>query len=146
VLEQKQLLEKKRYETIIKPGRFIILPDCTFRQSKPAVVGVRVLGGVIKSNLEVMKDDGTIVGTIKGIQEKNENISEAGAGKEIAMAIDGPTVGRQIKEGETFYINIPEKHAKIAEQELFVSMKVEDKETLIAFMEIKRTGNPFWGK
>jgi len=38
VTEQKQLLEKKRYETIIKPGRFIILPDCTFRQSKPAVV------------------------------------------------------------------------------------------------------------
>jgi len=146
VVEQKQLLEKKRYETIIKPGRFIILPDCTFRQSKPAVVGVRVLGGVIKSNLELMKDDGTIVGTIKGIQEKNENISEAGAGKEIAMAIDGPVVGRQIKEGETLYINIPEKHAKIAEQELFISMKIEDKETLMAFMEIKRKGNPFWGK
>lgn len=145
-LEQKQLLEKKRYETIIKPGRFIILPDCTFRQSKPAVVGVRVLGGVIKSNLEVMKDDGTVVGTIKGIQEKNENINEAGAGKEIAMAIDGPVVGRQIKEGETLYINIPEKHAKIAEQELFGSMKIEDKETLMAFMEIKRRGNPFWGK
>lgn len=139
-------MEKKRYETIIKPGRFIILPDCTFRQSKPAVVGVRVLGGVIKSNLEVMKDDGTIVGIIKGIQEKNENISEASAGKEIAMAIDGPVVGRQIKEGETLYIDIPEKHAKIAEQELFVSMKVEDKETLMAFMEIKRRGNPFWGK
>ena len=146
VVEQKQLLEKKRYETIIKPGRFIIMPDCTFRQSKPAVVGVRVRGGIIKTNLEVMKEDGTIVGIIKGIQENNENISEAKAGKEVAMAIDGPIVGRQIKEGDTLYIDIPEKHAKIAEQELFEAMKIEDKETLIAFMEIKRRGNPFWGK
>lgn len=146
VTDQKQLLEKKRYETIIKPGRFIILPDCTFRQSKPAVVGVRILGGVIKTNLDVMKEDGTIVGIIKGLQENNENISEAGAGKEVAMAIDGPIVGRQIKEGDTLYIDIPEKHAKIAEQELFASMKIEDKESIMAFMEIKRKNNPFWGK
>ncbi|HEX7628557.1 MAG TPA: translation initiation factor IF-2 [Candidatus Methanoperedens sp.] len=146
VAEQKQLLEKKRYETIIKPGRFIIMPDCTFRQSKPAVVGVRVRGGIIKTNLEVMKEDGTIVGIIKGIQENNENISEAKTGKEVAMAIDGPVVGRQIKEGDTLYIDIPEKHAKIAEQELFEAMKIEDKETLMAFMEIKRRANPFWGK
>ncbi len=146
VVEQKQLMEKKRYETIIKPGRFMILPDCTFRQSKPAVVGVRVLGGVIKTNLEVMKDNGVIVGAIKGIQENSENIGEAGAGKEVAVAIDGPTVGRQIKEGDTLYIDVPEKHAKIAEQELFEAMKIEDKETLMAYMEIKRRGNPFWGK
>ncbi len=146
VVEQKQLIEKKRYETIIKPGRFIILPDCTFRQSKPAVVGVRILGGLIKTNLDVMKDNGVIVGTIKGIQENSENIGEAGAGKEVAVAIDGPTVGRQIKEGDTLYIDVPEKHAKIAEQELFEAMKIEDKETLMAYMEIKRRGYPFWGK
>jgi len=84
------------------------------------------------------------VGTIKGIQENNENISEAVAGKEVAMAIDGPIVGRQIKEGDTLYVDTPEKHAKIVEQELFQSMKIEDKETLMAFMEIKRRSNPFW--
>lgn len=146
VVEQKVLIEKKRYETIIKPGRFIILPDCTFRQSKPAVVGVRVMGGIIKTSLEVMKEDGSIVGKIKGIQEHNENISEATAGKEVAVAIDGPTVGRQIKEGDILYIDVPEKHAKIVEQELFEAMKIEDKEALMAYMEIRRRGHPFWGK
>lgn len=146
VAEQKQIIEKKRYETIIKPGRFTILPDCTFRQSKPAIVGVRVLGGIIKTNLDVMKENGVVVGTIKGIQERNENISEAGAGKEVAVAIEGPIVGRQIKEGEILYIDVPERHAKIVEQELFETMKIEDKEALMAFMEIKRRGNPFWGK
>ncbi|MFZ2411394.1 MAG: translation initiation factor IF-2, partial [Candidatus Methanoperedens sp.] len=81
-----------------------------------------------------------------GIQENSENIGEAGTGKEVAVAIDGPTVGRQIKEGDTLYIDVPEKHAKIAEQELFEAMKIEDKETLMAYMEIKRRGHPFWGK
>ncbi|MDO8728173.1 MAG: translation initiation factor IF-2 [Candidatus Methanoperedens sp.] len=146
VVEQKAIIEKKRYETIIKPGRFIILPDCTFRQSKPAVVGVRVMGGIIKTSLEVMKEDGSIVGKIKGIQEHNENISEATAGKEVAVAIDGPTVGRQIKEGDILYIDVPEKHAKIVEQELFEAMKIEDKESVMAYMEIRRRGHPFWGK
>lgn len=146
VVEQKAIIEKQRYETIIKPGRFIILPDCTFRQSKPAVVGVRVMGGIIKTSLEVIKEDGSIVGRIKGIQEHNENISEASSGKEVAMAIDGPTVGRQIKEGDILYIDVPEKHAKIVEQELFGAMKIEDKEALMAYMEIRRRGNPFWGK
>ena len=146
VTEQKQLLEKSRYEAIIMPGRFRIMPDCTFRQSKPAVVGVHVLGGIIKTNLELMKEDGSVIGRIKGIQENNENIGEATAGMEVAVAIDGPIVGRQIKEGDTLYIDVPEKHAKISEQELFDGMKVEDKETLIAYMEMKRKGNPFWGK
>jgi len=38
---KKVLIEKKRYEEpIIQPGRFIILPDCTFRQEQNlAVVG-----------------------------------------------------------------------------------------------------------
>src|SRR3990172_3373806 len=39
VVEQKAIIEKKRYETIIKPGRFIILPDCTFRRSEERRVG-----------------------------------------------------------------------------------------------------------
>jgi len=144
--EQKKLMEKKRYEAIIMPGSFRILPDCIFRQSKPAVVGVRVLGGIIKTGLDVIREDGVVVGKIKGIQQHNENLSVATSGQEVAVAIEGPVVGRQIKEGDTLYIDVPEKHAKIAEQELFESMKTEDKQALKQFLEIKRRENPFWGK
>lgn len=144
--EQKQLMEKKRYETIIMPGSFRILPDCIFRQSKPAVVGVRVVGGIIKTGLDVIREDGVVVGKIKGIQQHNENLSEAAAGQEVAVAIEGGVVGRNIKEEDILYIDMPEKHARIVEQELFESMKIEDKETLMQFLEIKRKDNPFWGK
>lgn len=140
------LTEKQKSEAVIRPGRFRILPDHTFRQSKPAVVGVEVEGGIIKTRLNVMKQDGTRVGMIKGIQEHNQNVGEAKVHAQVAVSIDGPIVGRQIHEGELLLIDIPEKHAKIVEQELIDSLSIDERETLEMFMEIKRRGNPFWGK
>ena len=65
---------------------------------------------------------------------------------EVAVAIDGPTVGRQIKEEDVLYVNIPEKHAKILEHELYDSLSADEIETLDSFLEIKRRNNPFWAK
>jgi len=142
----KALTEKQRSEAIIKPGKFRILPNHTFRQSKPAVVGVEVEGGVIKKKLNVMNEAGNRVGVIKIIQDKSENVDEAKFGSQVAVSIDGPVVGRNIKEGELLYIDVPEKHAKIVEQELIDSLAPDELETLEVFMGIKRKGNAFWGK
>jgi len=146
VEELTALNEKQKSEAVIRPGRFRILPDHTFRQSKPAVVGVEVEGGVIKNKLNVMKEDGTRIGVIKGIQEHGENVGEAKFHAQVAVSIEGPIVGRQIHEGELLFIDVPEKHAKIVEQELIESLSVDELETLEMFMNIKRRGNPFWGK
>ena len=53
-----------------------------------------------------MKEDGTRIGKIESIQEKNVKIEEAKKGDEVAVAIDKPTVGRQIDEGDTLYTYI----------------------------------------
>lgn len=144
--EQKAIFEKKIASAIIRPGRFRILPDYIFRQSKPAVVGVEVLGGMIKPNVFLMKEDGSRIGIIKGIQEHNKNISEAKVGKEVAVSIDGPIVGRHIHEGETLYVDIPEKHAKALEQELYDTMTADEIETFELFLDIKRKHDLFWAK
>jgi translation initiation factor 5B len=146
VKEQKELSEKKIFETIIRPGKFKILPGCVFRQSKPAVVGVRVLGGVVRTNTDVMLENGNVVGKIKGLQSEGENVPSAKVGKEIAMAIDGATVGRQIKEEDILYINVPERHAKVLEHEIYDSLSKDEKETLDIFLSLKRKDNPFWAK
>jgi translation initiation factor 5B len=117
-----------------------------FRQSKPAVVGVRVLGGVVRTNVDVMLENGNVVGKIKGLQSQGENVPSARAGKEVAMAIDGPTVGRQIKEEDLLYINVPERHAKVLEHEIYDSLSKDEKETLDIFLGLKRKDNPFWAK
>lgn len=146
VKKQKELAEKEISDSITKPGRFYIMPDCTFRQSKPAVVGVKIIGGVIKTGVDITNTDGEVVGKVKGLQMRGENISEAKIGMEVAMAIEGPTVGRQIKEEDTLFVNVPERHAKKMEHEIYDSMTADELETLDAFLAIKRRDNPFWAK
>ncbi|MDD1725639.1 MAG: translation initiation factor IF-2, partial [Euryarchaeota archaeon] len=113
--KQKTLHGKKRYETIVRPGKIKILPGFVFRQSKPAIVGIQVLGGTLRNGVSFVREDGVRVGTLKGIQERGENVSEIREGKEVAVSIDGPTVGRQINEGDVLYVEVPEKHAKVME-------------------------------
>jgi translation initiation factor 5B len=146
VKEQQEMSEKKIFETIVRPGKFKILPGCVFRQSKPAVVGVRVLGGVVRTNVDIILENGNVVGKIKGLQAEGENIPSARIGKEVAMAIDGATVGRQIKEEDVLYINVPERHAKVLEQEIYESLSTDEKETLDILLGLKRKDNPFWAK
>jgi translation initiation factor 5B len=146
VEDQKNKMEQERLEAVIRPGAVRILPDCVFRQSKPAVVGVQVIGGIVRTQVNLMREDGANVGVIKGIQAHNENQGSATVGQEVAVSIDGPTVGRQIHEGDILYVNIPEKHARIVELELKPKLAEDEREVLENFLEIKRKKDPFWGR
>ena len=144
--KQKALWGKKRYETIVRPGKFRILPGYVFRQNKPAIVGIQVLGGTLRNGVSLMREDGARVGTLKGMQDRGENVSEIAAGKEVAVSIDGPTVGRQINEGDVLYVDVPEKHAKVMEQELYDALEQSERSMLDEFLTLKRKDNPFWAK
>jgi translation initiation factor 5B len=144
--KQKTLYGKKRYETIVRPGKFKILPGFVFRQSKPAIVGIQVIGGTFRNGVSLVREDGVRVGILKGMQDRGENVSEIGQGKEVAVSIDGPTVGRQINEGDLLYVEVPEKHAKVMEQELYETLGESERLMLDEYLSIKRKDNPFWGK
>jgi translation initiation factor 5B len=142
--QQETVLDK-----IVRPARFQILDDHTFRQSNPAVVGVEIMSGTVKNNQRVVKWEGdspTRVGELSGIQEQGDDVSEARAGTRVSVAIDGPTVGRQIKEGDELWIELPEKHAKILEQELSTEIPADELEALQAYLDKHRRRDPFWGK
>jgi translation initiation factor 5B len=146
-------IERAQQETvldkIVRPCRFRVLEDHVFRQSDPAVVGVEVLSGTLKNNQNVVKWEGnetTRVGQLSGIQEQGEDVSEARAGTRVSVAIDGPTVGRQIEEGDELWIDLPEKHAKILEQELSDDIPADELEALTSYLDKHRKRDPFWGK
>ena len=146
-------IEREQQETvldkIVRPCRFRILEDHVFRQSDPAVIGVEVLSGTLKNNQNVVKWEGnetTRVGQLSGIQEQGEDVSEARAGTRVSVAIDGPTVGRQIEEGDELWIHLPEKHAKILEQELSDDIPADELEALTSYLDKHRKRDPFWGK
>ncbi|WP_435359546.1 translation initiation factor IF-2 [Haloarchaeobius sp. DFWS5] len=149
VAETKKAQQDTVMENIARPARFQILPDHTFRQNNPAVVGVEVLAGTMKKNMNVVKFEGNDpkrVGQLKGIQEQGDDVDEARAGDRVSVAIDGPTVGRQINENDELWIELPEKHAKILEQELKEEIPMDEREALSFYLEKRRKIDPFWGK
>jgi translation initiation factor 5B len=149
VEEIEQAQQEQILENITRPARFEILPDHTFRQSDPAVVGVEIRGGLLRRNNNVVLFDGSEperVGNLKEIQDEGENVDEAMTGERVAVSIDGPTVGRQIKEGDELWVEIPEKHAKILEQELTEDISADEREVLSMYLDNHRNRDPFWGK
>jgi translation initiation factor 5B len=149
-VEEKQRAQQETVlDKVVRPSRFRILPDHTFRQNDPAVVGVEIISGTLQNNRNVGLFEGNEferVGQLSGIQKQGDDVDEARSGERVSIAIDGPTVGRGIEEGDTLWTEIPEKHAKILEQELREEITADEREALSAYLETKRKRDPFWGK
>jgi translation initiation factor 5B len=135
-------LEEEAREIVVYPGRIRLLPDHTFRVSKPAVVGVRVLAGRIHVGQKLLKD-GLPSGRIKSIRSGEDTMKEAIQGAEVAVAIDGVTVGRQIEENDILLVDIPASHAKKLRK---MDLTSAEKEVLEELSEIHRKTDHFWGR
>ena len=139
---RKKEIEEENREDVVYPGRIRLLPDHTFRASKPAVVGVRVLGGKIHIGQRLLKD-GKRIGRIKSIRSGQDSMKQSEQGSEVAISIEGVTVGRQIEEGDELLVDVPESHArKLTKMDL---TSVEE-EILDELMLIHRKDNHFWGR
>ncbi len=113
-------IERKRmekFEKLTKPAKIMVLPGFVFRASKPAIVGIEVVEGKIKPGYKLMNSRGKIVGSIKGIQERNQNLSEASKNMKVAISIDGGVVGRNIHEGDILYTFINDRELELLEEE-----------------------------
>ena len=113
VKQQQEKIKMQRLESIFWPAKIQLLLGHTFRQNNPAIVGIEVLSGRIKPNCTLIRKDGREVGIIESIQSENISLQEAKKGERVAVSIQGPTVGRQINEGDILYVNVPEEHLKI---------------------------------
>lgn len=116
---------------LIRPGRLRILPGCTFRRSKPAIVGVEILSGRIRRKYPLLSDNGKSIGEIDRIQDKGKEIEEAMAGSQVAISIEDVVVGRHIEEGDVLTVSVPEDHAR----KLLASFKNELMSDEITFLE-----------
>jgi len=140
---KKAEIEKERRQDYVHPGMIKFLPEYVFRVSHPAVIGIRVLSGRIKTGMRLMKEDGKLIGAIKGIQSENKAVEEAIQGQEVAISIEGVTVGRQIKGEDILYTDIPASDAKkLREMDV---LNLDEKDVLNKIFEIKRKTDKFWG-
>lgn len=140
---KKAQIEKERRQEFIHPGMVRFLPEYIFRVSHPAVFGVRVMSGRIKTGLKLMKEDGKVLGSIKGIQSENKAVEEAVQGQEVAISIEGITIGRQIKGGDILFTDLPASDAKkLRDMDV---LNIDEKDVLNKIFEIKRKTDKFWG-
>ena len=142
--EKRIEIEAKRMEKLVRPCKFRILNGYVFRQSNPAVVGVDVLIGVLKTNTPVMDDTGKKITEVKSIQDNGVNVNDVSEGKQVAISLPGVTVGRQIFEGQTLYSEIPEEHFR-GFKDMKKFLKPSEIELLKEIALIKRKANIVWG-
>jgi translation initiation factor 5B len=146
VADKRRKLEEAMLEELIFPGKFEILPGYVFRQSNPAVVGVKVIAGRISAKSHLITPDNRRIGLIQQIQDKGETIPTARIGAEVAVSIRGATVGRQIDEGDILYIDLHEGMVIRLNQEFRDKLTSDEQELLQEFLELKRKHvQPFWG-
>ncbi len=142
--EEKRKLEEKELVGMTRPFKAQILPNCIFRQSNPAVVGIEVLGGILKVGSPMIKANGNKASEIKSMQKEGENIQEAKKGEQVAIAIPHLTVGRQINELDILYSDITEEEF-VKYKKLKRFLNNDEIAILKEIAEIKRQENPVWG-
>jgi translation initiation factor 5B len=146
VARRKERELREEFEKLTKPGKIRLLPGYVFRTSKPAIVGIEVLAGRLKANVGLINPEGKRIGTVKGLQERNENIPEAAKGKQVAMAVEGPTIGKQINEGDILYTDVPEAEAALIEDKYLEALTLDEREAFEEIINIKRKINPTFGR
>jgi translation initiation factor 5B len=140
--ERKRAMDESTMKNMPIPSKISIMPEYIFRATKPVIVGVKVFTGRIKVGDTLIKEDGRFGGTIKSIREGEISKQAANAPVEVAVAIDGVTLNRQIHPGETLFVDIPEGVVReLRKNNLDTSIM----ETLDEIIRIKRKENIFWG-
>ncbi|QKQ99837.1 translation initiation factor IF-2 [Metallosphaera tengchongensis] len=138
--------KRRTLDSLILPGKLKILPGYVFRRSDPVIVGVEILGGVIKPKYPLIKEDGKRVGEVLGIQDNKKNVERATKGMEVSMSIKGNImVGRHVQEGDVLYSDVPKEDLEILFKNYKDSITEDMMEVVKEIIRIKRSEDPLYG-
>jgi translation initiation factor 5B len=143
--QRREEIRAKRLENFIRPGKFALKLGFVFRRSHPAIVGVDVLGGIIKPKYPVMRKDGHRVGVIHEIQRERKTVPQAKLGDELAVSIEGAIVDRHIKEGDVLYVDVPRDHVIALKTELKDLLTGDELAVLDEIIAIKQREDSTYG-
>ena len=138
----RDLAARERLE-LVHPAKIEVLSGFVFRASKPAIVGIKVLGGTLRPGVRLIHPDGSEVGVLKSLQRENVSVAEAEESAELAASIDGAVVGRNLREGDRLLVSLPESVARALRGR---SLTPREAEILDEVVRIHRASHPFWGQ
>ncbi len=135
VADQKAHDRSELAKCVATPCRIRLMPKHVFRQSKPAIVGVEVEAGSLHSGCRLMREDGKVVGRVKGIQSGGESVDEAKTGEQVAVSIENAVVGRHINEGDALYTFLSHEDIEKLNPE---DMSDEEKQLIRQIKKVKK--------
>jgi len=142
--EKAKDIEKKRLMELTTICKLKILHQYVFRNSNPAIFGVKVEAGRLMKSLPLIDNNGDKVGRVKNIQSENKSVEEATEGMELALSIPGTNFERKIKDKTYMYADISAKQFKTFKKNKDLLSQSEIK-TLQEIAEVKRKTKADWG-
>ena len=123
-------------------ARFTFLKDMAFRNSNPAVFGIRVDVGTLRQKAPFMNESARRIGTIHQLQLDKKTVPAASAGQEVACSVNDVAIGRQVTEGSTYYTAPSSREAKELQNRFWGRLSPEEQQVLEEIVRIQREKDP----
>lgn len=142
--EKAKDIEKKRLMELTTICKLKILHQYIFRNTSPAIFGVKVEAGKLISGLNVIDNKLEKIGRIKNIQSENKSVNESLEGSEVAISVPGVNFERVLKDTEYLYSDISESQFKKFKKNKDL-LSANETKILQEIAEIKRQKKADWG-
>jgi translation initiation factor 5B len=142
--ERRRQIEKERMMGLSTLCKLRILKQFVFRNSNPAVFGVRVEAGKLVQGLHIMDEKSERIGRIKNIQLESKSIPEASEGMEIAVSVPGINFERVLGDRNFLYSDMTESQFKSFKKNKDL-LSGKEISLLQEISEIKKREKPDWG-
>lgn len=143
--EKRKEIEKEKLMGLTSLCKLEILHQYVFRNTKPAIFGVKVLAGKLTANVNLMDEDENKIGRTKNIQADKQSVGEATDGMEVAISLPGTNFERELKDKKFLYSDMGEKQFRDFKKNKELLTPSEMK-ILSEIAEIKRKKQSEWGK
>jgi len=142
--EKAQEIEKLRMMELATICKLEILHQYVFRNSNPAVFGIRVLSGTLRKEIPLIDETGEKIARVKNIEENKKTTDEVITGKEVAISLPGTNFERALKERKFLYSDMSEFQFRQFKKNKDLLTQGEMK-TLQEIAEMKRKTHSEWG-
>jgi len=93
-----------------------ILKDCVFHASKPCIVGIEVMAGVLRKGAQLRRaaePHGKPIGKVKNLETEGRQLEQAKKGDRIAISMEEPTAGKTIFEDDVLVSHLTQDDRKL---------------------------------
>ncbi|GIU68157.1 MAG: translation initiation factor aIF-2 [Candidatus Pacearchaeota archaeon] len=110
--EKAREIEKRRLLSLSPIAKLKILHQFVFRNSNPAIFGVKIESGKIIPGLELINEKNEKIGKIKAIQSEGKQVNEAIETQEVAISVPGVNFERKLSKENFLYSNLSNEQIK----------------------------------